>query len=305
MRDWREYVDMTDDELARQDVGAMNLAFAVGLPGSERIDAAGCLKALDDWATGIAIETDSLLKTVYPRDAEKYGHSVPLYRMVVLVRVLQKRCRVLYNPAKINVKPNDPYETDDQFIHGAIQGPGGTCASLPVVYTAVGRRMGYPIRLARTWLHVFCRWDDPDAGVRFNIEGTNHDGVSNYPDDHYRQWPIPLDPRTEERMGFLRSLTPKGEVAHFLGNRGVVPASAGEYAQAIDMYALAVEHDNRQNGYDFAVGRVILLWVDKLRAEGRIGHGFWYPTKPNRERRWARMPWSLEARILALQAAAA
>ena len=44
--------------------------------------------------------------------------------MLTLVTDLQWYCGVRYNPAKIAPKPSDPYELDDQFIHGAIDGPG-------------------------------------------------------------------------------------------------------------------------------------------------------------------------------------
>ena len=62
------------------------------------------------------------------------------------------------------------------FIHGIIDGPGGTCASMPVLYVAVGRRLGYPLKLVEARGHLLLRWDDP-LGQRlgtpdvFNVEG--------------------------------------------------------------------------------------------------------------------------------------
>jgi hypothetical protein len=62
-----------------------------------------------------------------------------------------------------------------------------------VVYAAVGRRLGYPIRLVRTKLHLFNRWDDETTGERFNIDGSAYRGVNSHPDEHYgAYWKYPV-----------------------------------------------------------------------------------------------------------------
>jgi hypothetical protein len=76
-----------------------------------------------------------------------------------------------------------PLDSRDDFLHGIIAGRGGTCASLPVLYAAVGRRLGYPLKLVRTTQHLFLRWDDP-GGERFNVEISNAGGIDTPPDDH-------------------------------------------------------------------------------------------------------------------------
>lgn len=301
--DWRFLVRLTDAELAATDVAVINLACAVGLPGSERIDAARCLTCLDDWALGVRELTERALQSEFPRVADEYGGSEPLFRMVKLVHLLQRRCGVRYNPAKVGAKSDDPFVTDDQFLHGAIQGPGGTCASLPVVYTAVGRRIGYPVRLVYTNGHVFCRWDDSATGVRVNIEGTSHDGVNAHPDDHYRGWPLPFDMRAEAFFGYLRSLTPRGELAEFLLQRASVWESAGESLNAVDAAAAATTAEPECRRNSFRVFRLVRAWTERLRAKGLIGSGFRYPKAPMGSRRWPDMPWELEAEILSLDAA--
>ena len=101
--DWRDLCSLPDDELAKFDIAVVNLACAVGLPGSERMDAARCLRCLDDWAIGVRQLTENALQTDFPRLAEKYSHSEPLFRMVRLVHLLQDHCKVLYNPAQDRV----------------------------------------------------------------------------------------------------------------------------------------------------------------------------------------------------------
>src|SRR5260370_37045333 len=87
-------------------------------------------------------------------DLAFYNGSENVFRVVCMVRVIQK-FGVLYNTAKIPAEV--PFDTADTFLHGALLGEGGTCASLPVVPIAVGRRRGYPLELGLTHRHFFCR----------------------------------------------------------------------------------------------------------------------------------------------------
>lgn len=59
----------------------------------------------------------------------------------------------------------------------------GTCASLPVLYAAVGRRLECPLKLVTARNHFFVRWDG--AGERLNIKATT-EGVTTFEDEYYR-----------------------------------------------------------------------------------------------------------------------
>jgi hypothetical protein len=52
------------------------------------------------------------------------------------------------------------------FLHGLTQGRGGTCLSMPVAYVAVGRRLGYPLKLVTAKGHLFARWESLDGKER-------------------------------------------------------------------------------------------------------------------------------------------
>jgi hypothetical protein len=154
-----------------------------------------------------------------------------------MVTALWKKCGVRYNLAKV---PEDvPLETEDTFIHGPVLGKGGVCASLPVVYAAVGRRLGYPIKLVKarsaTAGHVFCRWDDP-KGERLNID-VNYTGMSALPDDEYRTGRYQLSAEAEREGGYLRSETPRQELAGFLVNRSFRWQDAKNYRRAVEAQA--------------------------------------------------------------------
>ena len=49
-----ELIKLPEDDLAQVDIAAMNLACAVGLPGSENLDHSALLAKLDTWARYVA-----------------------------------------------------------------------------------------------------------------------------------------------------------------------------------------------------------------------------------------------------------
>jgi hypothetical protein len=302
--DWRELVRLPEGELAKLDVAVVNLACAVGLPGWEGIDAAGCLRCLDDWAVGVRESTRRSLESDFRRQPAKYHHSEVVYRMLSLVCDLQTYCGVRYNPAKIDARPDEPFGITERFIHGAIQGPGGTCASMPVVFTAVGRRLGYPMRLVHTKNHVFCRWEDPESWVRVNVEGTTNGGMTPHPDEYYRTGIFEHDTRKGRYYGYLQSLTPREELASFLGQRSSVAEDSGEFMMGVEALVAAYEIDPHPCPRNLAWLRMLIQrWGERLKGQGQIGEGFNYPPAPVGSRRWPAIPWPWEAEIIALEAA--
>ncbi len=152
--------------LSSCDIALLNLVAARDLPATESLDIPACLDKLDDWAARVRIETLHHLYRFDARASEPpseygYGSSFGRFLCYFLLQVLQEDCGVRYNPAR-KFQPNF-CEPADLFIHGILdeKGAGGTCASMPVVYVAIGRRLGYPLKLVEGREHLFFRWDDP------------------------------------------------------------------------------------------------------------------------------------------------
>jgi hypothetical protein len=106
------------------------------------------------------------------------------FRVVSMITHLQRDLGVRYRPALV-ANP-DAMIPADSFLHGIIQGDGGSCGNLPILYAAVGRRLGYPIKLVTTRSHLFARWDARPHDECFNIEAAGQ-GVSFLPDSHSRR----------------------------------------------------------------------------------------------------------------------
>jgi hypothetical protein len=298
---WRDWHLLPDEELGKIDIAVLNLACAVGLPGWEKINVGACLKALDDWAVGVRKVTEHRLKTEFNSYPEVFDYSEPLFRMVKLVLTLKEHCGVRYDPAKIGAKPLDPFELHEQFIHGPIQGPGGTCATLPVLYAAVGRRLGYPIKLVMAKGHMFCRWDDPVTGERVNIEGSAQ-GVNTHPDDYYRNWPHPITPDEERDHRFLKSLTPREELAEFVGRRGGQWWWSGNYPRSLAAKVAALAVDPTWEHLWDSVRFFANQWETKLKARRPPGFPSVKLLLDKTRRRWPSLDWESERYLRLLEA---
>ena len=233
---------MSPDELAKIDVALMNLLCAKGLPGAEDLDIPAVLKQIDEWANRCLPEIERhLYRAQDPRYADLFQGSENRVRIYLMVQVLQEDIGIRYNPDRIYTP--DFGDARDIFIHGMLPGAnGGTCASMPVLYTAVARRLGYPVKLVQAREHLFCRWDD--GKERFNIEGAG-DGLSFSPDEHYRTWPKPLNKADLASGVFLTSMTPQQELANFLHNRGTCLHANGNLVEARVAFAESLRLDPR------------------------------------------------------------
>jgi tetratricopeptide (TPR) repeat protein len=223
-------------QLVELDIGLTNLLCAEGLRGSENLDLDKSLNRLDEMATRVRLETGRNLYRFRSNPAE-YENSEPYYRMAMLVTVLQQDFGIRYNPDRVSpvgvFEPNEKFYADsrDVFIHGLTgKTQMGTCASLPAFYTAVGRRLRYPLSLVSAKNHLFVRWEDHQTRLNIDVSGL---GVNSHSDYYYRAWPYPITPKEEVEMGYLKSMTATEECAVFLSTRGHCLKAAGRYDEAL------------------------------------------------------------------------
>jgi hypothetical protein len=230
-----QLVEMSNDELRGQDIALLNLRCAEGLPGAEKLDIPKCLATLDKWAAWVKHETDRHLYK-FRQNPKEYENSEAYFRMLCLITVLQQDFKIHYNPQRI--RDVDFKKSQDLFIHGMIDSDnGGTCVSMPVLYTAIARRLGYPVYLVSAKAHLFCRWHDKKDYV--NCEATNQ-GLSTFDDDYYIKWPRSISEAEVKAGYYLKSLPPAEEFAVFLSARGHCLEDTGKTAEAIVSYAQAL-----------------------------------------------------------------
>jgi|GEM_PF-1159977 len=266
-----ELINLSDEDLAKVDIATMNLVCTEGLPGSQRVDRKALLAKLDLWAGYVAYETERH-RYRFEQNPEEYNHSWGEFAMLMMAMTLQQDLGVRYNPDQITPE-DDPTGFDftrsqDLFINGLLNGTGGTCTSMPVLYIAVGRRLGYPLKLVTAVDHSFLRWDDPETGERFNIEGTSR-GYGSYSDDHYRSWPREWGD-DERRSNYLESLTPRQELAVFLTTRGDNLFFSGRLRDSLRCYDIACKMSPRNYSANYQYKQtlgIIKKLAERLRAE--------------------------------------
>jgi len=204
------------------------------LSSIRRLDVDALTAQLDRWAERVRFDTERHLYKFHDNPAE-YENSEAFFRMLNLVTVLQLELGVHYNLDR--VRDVDFTRSQDLFIHGMVDNDnGGTCVSMPVLYIAVGRRLGYPLKLVAAKAHLFCRWDG--LRERVNIEGSSH-GMNTYDDEYYKTWPLPMTDAEVRSGRFLKSLTPAEELATFLAARGHCLLDNGRTSEAQAAYAKA------------------------------------------------------------------
>lgn len=254
--------DPSDFDLARFDVAEVDFACAVGLPGAERLDIAACLAWIDHATAWVRQQTHATLDQ-FARDPERYGRSEALARVMAIDSVLRRGMGARYNQQVMIDLDRPPLDSRDDFIHGIIAGSGGTCASLPILYTAVGRRLGYPLRLATTARHLFVRWDDPH-GERFNIEISNAGGIDTFHDDYYLDWPVSIRDTKWEGVFDRRSLTPRQELSMAWAKRGFCLDANGYRREAVKALAVACSLTPGDIGRQCSMRVMMTRWKETL-----------------------------------------
>ena len=263
MYDWRELILLPDRALARLDIAAINLACGAGLPACDRIDAEKCLRTIDDMARRCGQFTERVMPLF--RDGRcDYPESEPKFRIQAMISHLQRDIGVRYHPGRQS--DNSVFEDVDHFLHGIFLSKGGTCGSMPVLYAAIGRRLGYPIMLTATKQHLLARWDALPGGDCFNIEGAG-EGISFFPDEHYLK-NMPLE--TTRHCRYLEPQSPRHELAGFLGQRAQCFMDRKDWQEASTAFAWANEHCPGVNGhgsgmYSFLTWQALRAWDEQLK----------------------------------------
>jgi hypothetical protein len=272
---------MPDDELAQQDVAVVNLLCATDLPSADPLDIPECLSQLDDWANYVYRETIR----GYPQylanpDPNKGSDAVyKLWALMHAVRALSCiEARFMsgntienYQTIDTSMKPTGgPYKyrvnSQVSFIHGLLSPRSlGSCASNPVLFTAIGRRLGYPVKLVLTVQHIFNRWVDDTE--QFNMDGSMK-YIGGDEDHHYIDRFRPWRDWERKSTAFHRPLTPREELAAFMFNRSICECANLRYDDALKSGKIAARFQPDHHGYVEDQWNVEGYKAAKLRQEG-------------------------------------
>ena len=246
---FRELIAMDRDQIARVDIGRMNLICANQASHGVDVGVERLLGKLDEWAEHCRREEVRFRKK-FEKNPKRYDGSYAKFKAINLVLTIKEDFNCRYQMSLVRsgemAKINSPAffkNYDDAFVSGLLRKRRGTCSSYPVLIAALGRRLGYPISLKATFGHMFCEWDD---GVeRFNID-TNGEGVDTPSDDWY------LKGNVEKAYGIKTPAKDEGYYMQPLGNWeclglfietiGYCHEANGRMGEALQAYNLALRY---------------------------------------------------------------
>ncbi|KGD96680.1 transglutaminase family protein [Rhizobium sp. YS-1r] len=114
----------------------------------------------------------------------------------------------------------------------------GNCITMPILFLALGQRVGLTMTLAEAPLHVFIKYTD-DAGKVWNLEPTSGGGAVR--DDWYRQ-KLPMSDQAVANGIYLRALSHQEAVAviaSFLVERDI---GKGQFENALAVSDVLLRH---------------------------------------------------------------
>ena len=238
-----ELLNLPEDELARVDIARMNLLCATGLPNSENIRLNDHLQTLDRWAEIVKKAEEKYLPTFY-RNPAKYENSLSKFKAITLVLTFKEDLKCGYNMELVRSGAMQDWKSTrffkdsrDLFLHGLVERQKGTCASLPFLVVALGRRCGYPLYLVSSKGHLFCRWQDQRE--TFNIEASIR-GVDIFPDSYYLTYPHPFTEAERVDEKYLKTHTPIEELSLLMNTRAVCFKANGRLTQAVESYEISL-----------------------------------------------------------------
>ena len=230
------------------DIAAVNLACARGLPNCDESAFPHYLALLDTIAEAVRRHTDKSWR-LFKIKPGQFHNSEAVFRLYTMEHVFRVQFGIKYDPVvREATEDGTRWTTDDSrevFIHGILSAKRtGTCSSLPTFAIAVGRRLGYPLKLVLVPNHTLYRWDD--GKEVFNLQHTEG-GADVRDDEYFKTWPRKWDEYDYEINArtkvWLHSLTPRKEVSKFLCNRALMLRDIGRHREALEALDAAARFD--------------------------------------------------------------
>lgn len=249
-----ELLSISSSHLETVDLARMNLLCAEGLRGSEGLDVEDLLRTLDGWTHHVERETKRNFHH-FAEDPKQFNNSLPYFQMGMMGTVLVEDLRIQYNPERereLLKKPINKQSVEEQsaffsssadvFLHGLLSGKHyGTCASMPFLYAAIGRRLGYPVTIAARKYHLYVRYEAGN-GEHLNMEATENRGFSTPTDAEYRTGEFPMTQEEIDGCGWLRPLSNKEILGICLLNRANCLRSMKQYDEEIKTLTQAARY---------------------------------------------------------------
>jgi len=170
-----QLITLSDAELEQVDIVEMNIAVARGIPGLEKLDYDHYRSTVDKWTDQFRLLL-AAKEFDFRKNPERFKNDINFFRLGLLAEFLDYHVGVAYvenqkQALKRGLKSISYTDPGHLMLHGLIDTKRGTCATMPTLHVAIGRRMGWPVSVSCAKSHFICRYDDGE--VVYNIESTD------------------------------------------------------------------------------------------------------------------------------------
>jgi hypothetical protein len=218
VKDYRELLGLSMNEMATVDPLVMNLLVAKSIPRLADLDLPLYESLADEWA-GLVSSRLPGLERFFWQTPQDWKNDINLFRLGVLCEILQSDLGIAYREDQRDLTSVLYTEPADLFLHGVMDTRRGTCCNMAMLHVAIGRRLGWPVSLACVRSHFVCRFDD--GKVTHNIEATypGKGAFKSDPDDYLiRQYSLPAIAIASGSD--MRALSAREMLGVFVGFRG-------------------------------------------------------------------------------------
>jgi len=275
-----QLVALSDAALERVDIVEMNIAVAGEIPGLEKLDYDHYRQIVDGWTEEFRRWLPTVEHAFHERP-DHYHNDINFFRLGMLAQFLDEQVGIAYveqqKQAQLEErkagKPAVVFYTDPGhlLLHGLIDTKRGTCATMPALHVAIGRRLGWPVGLACVKSHYVCRFDD--GQVVYNIEATDtgQGGFASGSDADYVRTQK-LSRRAVSSGSDLRKLSAREMLGVFVAGRARHYADTNRPSLAAQDYALAHALFPRSRKVYTGLAGTLVETGERLFAPNEHGH---------------------------------
>lgn len=128
---------------------------------------------------------------------------------------------------------------ENYFLNTILDTKQGQCVTIPMLYTAIAQRLGYPVYPVMAPEHTFVRFVDPALKDQ-NIELSSGAGYSSDEDYAYK---LNISSKAIKSGAYLRTLTRRQYLGVLLQQNAIVWGNQGKIDKAIKYFEKAYELD--------------------------------------------------------------
>lgn len=228
---------LPDDELEKIDVLELNLAVSRKVKGQENTDYSHYCNTVDKWTSQFSLKLREA-EQLFNNSPHIWKNDIDFFRMGMLSSFLEHEIKIAYNEKQKYIKAIRYKNLGDLFLYGLIDTKMGTCATMPTLHVAIGRRLGWPVSLACIGHHFVCRFDNGEKVYNLETTATDRGGYSLGTDKECIQW-YSIPEQAIKSGSDLRSFSAREMLGTFIAFRARHYNDTGHTELADCDYALA------------------------------------------------------------------